>query len=249
MGKRARRRGKQKQERITKEISKRFRVEVLRDATGRATLKVHSQFRMTDGDLAARPQEFEDPAFLIPSATVPRMKINAARYFLMRLRLGLRNEAACTIYIEAFIQALRAATFVLQKHGAGKPGFDDWYEQQRQALRADDLLRTVVDLRNLSEKEGVEFLHFDVCTIVRQSLDGRIRAEAGLPEISIADIQLANPVEGLSTALEKVAAVVEEAHLRGFIAFRERPNTNTLRVFRETAPDAWKPTDLNELQV
>ena len=61
-----------------------------------------------------------------------------------RFRLNLNN---C-------IQALRNVTFVLQEAGSLLPGFAEWYDCWQERMRADPLLKWLVEARNVIVKEG-----------------------------------------------------------------------------------------------
>lgn len=56
--------------------------------------------------------------------------------------------------LNSAIQALRNVTFVLQAAKSNVPGFDDWYPSQQANMRADRVLRWVVDARNTVVKQG-----------------------------------------------------------------------------------------------
>lgn len=49
----------------------------------------------------------------------------------------------------------RRSTFVLQRLGSLVDGFGEWYEPRQDAMRADELLRYFVELRNQIEKRGL----------------------------------------------------------------------------------------------
>jgi hypothetical protein len=56
--------------------------------------------------------------------------------------------------IQTVIQTLRTVTFVLQNQKNVIPNFDDWYGDWQTRLRADALMRWMVDARNKIEKQG-----------------------------------------------------------------------------------------------
>lgn len=56
--------------------------------------------------------------------------------------------------LNAAIEALRNVTFVLQKCGSKVEKFDEWYKFQQSELRADKILKWLVDSRNKVVKEG-----------------------------------------------------------------------------------------------
>ncbi len=52
------------------------------------------------------------------------------------------------------IQTLRTVSFVLQNHKRTIPDFDQWYGSQQEKMRANPLLRWIVEARNKIEKQG-----------------------------------------------------------------------------------------------
>lgn len=56
--------------------------------------------------------------------------------------------------IQNCIPALRSVTFLLQKQKAFIPDFDNWYECWRKRMRADPVMRWLVEARNKIEKQG-----------------------------------------------------------------------------------------------
>lgn len=64
------------------------------------------------------------------------------------------------------IQTLRSVTFILQNHKRIIPDFDAWYEPWQERMRADPLMRWMVEARNKIEKQGdleaQSFVHADI---------------------------------------------------------------------------------------
>ena len=58
------------------------------------------------------------------------------------------------IAIQTAIQTLRTVTFILQSNKRLFSNFDPWYESWQNKLRADHLMRWMVDARNKIEKQG-----------------------------------------------------------------------------------------------
>jgi len=213
------------------------------DAQGRVRVNVTHKFRVTDGNLMNQLQELEESAFLHPEATGPRLKVLAARYFLHRFKQYIRNEPAALFYFEAFIQALRSSIFVLQKRSGSSSKFREWYSAKQEQMKSNSVLRAVIELRNLSEKEGLDLISFGTRTLVKHQLGGEVRAESGQPEIRLADVELENPIAALADALEVVSAVVEEAHKLGHIPPVEKPRRLVLEFLRETPEGEWEHFD------
>lgn len=63
------------------------------------------------------------------------------------------------VAIQTAIQTLRTVTFILQSNKHLFSNFDDWYDQWQNKLRADPLMRWMVDARNKIEKQGDLEMH------------------------------------------------------------------------------------------
>ncbi|MEH6678045.1 hypothetical protein [Phenylobacterium sp.] len=58
------------------------------------------------------------------------------------------------VAIQTAIQTLRTVTFILQSNKRLIPNFDEWYAPWQEKLKADPLMRWMVDARNKIEKQG-----------------------------------------------------------------------------------------------
>jgi len=56
--------------------------------------------------------------------------------------------------LNSFIQEARNVTFILQKKKSELPGFEAWYSSWQEKLKADPILRWIVDSRNRITKQG-----------------------------------------------------------------------------------------------
>lgn len=71
-----------------------------------------------------------------------------AEYFLKRLQESSRMSFEASCFFSAFVSASRSVTFSLQAAMSGVAGFDDWYEEARKSLQADQLAKYFVEVRN-----------------------------------------------------------------------------------------------------
>ena len=58
------------------------------------------------------------------------------------------------VHLQACIQAFRSVTWILQSHKAAIANFDVWYAGWQDIMRADPILRWLVEARNKIEKQG-----------------------------------------------------------------------------------------------
>jgi len=93
------------------------------------------------------------PKVRLTSLLLVEERLLEADYFLKRLRRQ-NDSNLMGFQLNAFLSACRSVTFLLQKEMPAVPGFLSSWEQQRQALRADEAATFFVDLRNFSQKEG-----------------------------------------------------------------------------------------------
>lgn len=54
----------------------------------------------------------------------------------------------------AFVNASRSVTFILQKVYNKIPEFENWYKEKQEILKNDEFAKKVLDLRNLNQKQG-----------------------------------------------------------------------------------------------
>jgi hypothetical protein len=211
-----------------------------KDENGQTRYSIEHPYEMSDGRLHENLDAIASSVVLRPSVTPPRAKLLAARYYLTRLRLWIRNQAAALFYIDAFVQALRSATFVLQNVGHGIEGFAEWYESKRVELSGDDLLRELVVARNVSQKQGLTLVGFGPATIVRQFANGDWKVEAGEPAIEIDGLAIPDPIDAFDRALSTIERVVEEAHHKGFVRIEQRQVTASLEFLRQMTDGSWE---------
>ena len=80
-------------------------------------------------------------------------KFEEAHYFIERMMKEYHEPMAFRYSLNAFLQALRNVTFVLQKDLSHCDGFQDWYQEQRKTMREDPLLHKFVNGRNVVVKQ------------------------------------------------------------------------------------------------
>ena len=99
----------------------------------------------------------------VPSA---HDKYNEAQYFFAKLLEHYHHPEEFQFNLNAFIQAIRNITFMLQAEENEFEGFDDWYAKKQEAMRGNEGLRRFVEARNIIVK--------------RSSLVARSKALSGL---------------------------------------------------------------------
>ena len=86
----------------------------------------------------------------IPSA---HEKCTEARYFLIQCLLNYHSPQPFLHNLNAFIQAFRNITFMLQSENYRPGTFQAWYEVKREEMRRLPTLRRLVDARNVVVKK------------------------------------------------------------------------------------------------
>lgn len=76
-------------------------------------------------------------------------------YFLLGMCDNYHDPYAFRYELNAFIQALRNITFMLQSEKSRPSSFDDWYATQQEMMRSDEHLRRFVGARNLIVKQSM----------------------------------------------------------------------------------------------
>jgi hypothetical protein len=80
-------------------------------------------------------------------------KYTEAHYFLERMMAEYHNPQKFRWNLNAFLQALRNVTFLLQSQLAHRDGFDSWYAARQEEMGRDALLRRFVEGRNIVVKQ------------------------------------------------------------------------------------------------
>src|SRR6266568_1567426 len=81
-------------------------------------------------------------------------RYDEARYFFGRMLATYHIPDEFRFNLNAFIQALRNITFMLQSEENKPPDFEDWYGVKQQTMRSDDVLRRFVQARNIVVKQS-----------------------------------------------------------------------------------------------
>ena len=80
-------------------------------------------------------------------------RFNEAHYFLELMMHQYHSPEPFRWNLNAFIQALRNVTFVMQAELKSTAGFSEWYTGQQTSMKQDPSLRAFVDGRNMVVKE------------------------------------------------------------------------------------------------
>jgi hypothetical protein len=213
---------------------------------GKRKITVGQRMFVSSGEVSPdnKESQLNVPTILHPSATLPRLKIKGAQYFLDLLKRNLLNEPATRYHIEAFVQFLRSATFVLQKIGSKVEGFNIWYEQKRKEMQQVPILSELIDLRNKTEKEGLVVSEYGTRVIMYFFKNGKIEARAAVPKAVVDNILIEDLIIKFEQMLETVSIIVEEAHEKGFVKIPESDKVPILMEFlRETDEGRWEHFD------
>src|ERR1019366_1268124 len=81
-------------------------------------------------------------------------KFNEAQYFFNKMLEQYHRPFEFQFNLNAFIQAIRNVTFMLQAEENKPEGFDDWYTKKQEEMRANTLLRRFVEARNIVVKRS-----------------------------------------------------------------------------------------------
>lgn len=95
--------------------------------------------------------DISEPTCPIPST---HEKCSEAQYFLGQCLLNYHDARAFLFNLNAFIQAFRNITFMLQSEDSKPDGFSEWYEKKQIEMRGNPLLRRLVDARNIVVKQS-----------------------------------------------------------------------------------------------
>lgn len=124
------------------------------------------------------------------------------------------------VAIQTTIQTLRTVTFILQNKKHDIPDFEGWYGTWQEILKADPLMRWMVDARNKIEKQGDLEIH----SFVRAEIIASYLNEG--PSIVVP----AHLFDGPSVLVRKIPRVVLREHVikHGTLRIQRRWVENTL---------------------
>jgi len=81
-------------------------------------------------------------------------KCAEARYFLIECLFSYHTPQPFIFNLNAFIQAIRNITFMLQSENSKLIGFQEWYAHKRDEMRMQPTLRRLVEARNIVVKQN-----------------------------------------------------------------------------------------------
>ena len=76
-------------------------------------------------------------------------KLEEAYYFLLMMAFSYHKPNDFRFNLDAFLQALRSVTFMLQKDKSKITDFDDWYTLKRKEMEVNPYLKNVSDARTI----------------------------------------------------------------------------------------------------
>lgn len=116
-----------------------------------------------------------------------------------------------TTKLNACIQTGRTVTFVLQKEHSKSERFGSWYEPWREQMRADPLMRWLVNARNQIEKQGdLETSSRAIITLASGSQEQRLMSLSVPPLLSPAQTAMALNTEKLGEEARRDAVIIVE---------------------------------------
>ena len=80
-------------------------------------------------------------------------RFGEAHYFIERMMVEYHEPMAFRFNLNAFLQALRNVTFVLQKDLSHRDGFREWYRERQGTMKEDPLLPKFAAGRNIVVKQ------------------------------------------------------------------------------------------------
>jgi len=226
-----------------KDSSSNFQVTLRKRPDGKTQIFVGATLKSLSAELPDSIPEMNQPGSLHGSVTPPRRKLAGATWFLSQLRKCLRNEAAALLFLETFLSELRASTFALQKLLVHVDGFTEWYEERQGQMRADALLRWLVEARNAAQKQGLVFAEWSPHPVVQHYKDGRVQVVESATTFEVEGFDRSVTTDDLAKMLSQLSAVVEEAHDRFLPSPPARPLQLSIELVRERDDGAWEHFD------
>ncbi len=79
-----------------------------------------------------------------------RDKLNEARYFLKLMTENQNERESFRYALSAFLAAARSVTLFMQREYKRIPGFNDWYEKQREWMKKNKTMKVLKGKRDVS---------------------------------------------------------------------------------------------------
>ena len=228
-------------------MKKKLPIEVRPLNRDKARISVDIPFEIVDLGSALSMKSTNHVTVLHSSVSPPRRKVASAYWLLQQLEKHLSNEAAALMFLESLVTTLRSVTFALQKMGSSVEGFRAWYITKQEEMRADSQMRWLVEIRNAAEKEGLLLAEYGPHAVVRVHKEGACNAEAGEPILLIDGFKSDNLLNDLRAGLEKVSAIVEEAHARFFEGYGRKQVSYLVEYLRENPDGSWEHFDPEDM--
>jgi hypothetical protein len=196
--------------------------------------------KASDGGVHGGDIQYTGILQLVPSATIPRIKIKICEHHLECLKGNLKNEIAVRAHLEIIFTFLRSATFSVQKICKHEKGFEEWWNKKREDMRSDEILLKVIDLRNITEKEGFELTDFGVKVITKVNRNGKVTNSIQPSNIIINGYTFDKVIDELSYSINNIKEIIEEAHKIGFVKENRKPNRFFHEIYKEDSSGNWK---------
>lgn len=120
--------------------------------------------------------------------TNTRTKLDEAKYFLVRIIEEVPNREPFKYNLSAFLSAGRSVTLIMQKEFHEKPGFPEWYEQKKNQMRNDLLMKLMNEKRVMTihkkplDPRGHVKVVLNALTVVIPNLITRVMRKDGTTE-------------------------------------------------------------------
>ena len=79
-------------------------------------------------------------------------RLEEAAFFLQKVK-NCKVEKDFRFYLDAFLNASRSVTWILQKEFAHTEGFEEWYALKQKEMSQDPVMQLFLQKRNVSVKE------------------------------------------------------------------------------------------------
>ncbi len=176
------------------------------------------------------------------------LKFMETCYFRDLLVNNLNNELLTSFHLSAFLSAARSVTFVLQKESTHKEGFKEWYQSKQDVLKEDEIMTLLVQLRNESEKEGLETLTITPMRLVKIHLNNTISYESYSEIKNLENIKFQNLNKESEYILEQMRMIIYDADLHNFLdAKTENSELEAgIKIIKEIKLNEWWVCDQSE---
>lgn len=213
--------------------------------TGEIDLSIDTPFHVSGIDLPLSHLKVEIPTILKSGYAEAELKLAEATFFLECLEAYMLNQVAAIYFLDAFLSAARAVTWVLKKQCSHLPDFESWYVSWEAKMAADPRFGEFKERRNEAEKRALHRPSITYYTKVHYRLNATVERGETTAKIAFAKNGKEVPlVPECRAYLDGLRAIVKDAREKGFFSgSKDNASALGIELLQELPNGEWRHFD------